>query len=77
MSAHLTATVYSSNQKPTFSYGKPKNKTILGNYTARLQNDCFFVFPRKSLFSVENHFFLGKNCFTKSMFFPLSTSFFL
>ena len=54
-----------------------KSKTnILVNYTARLQKDCFFVFTRKSWFSVENPFFRKKMALGRQTHFCLAKSWF-
>ena len=52
-------------RKTNFFLGKTKKKHLLGNYAAKLQKDCFLVFPRKKLvFLPKTIFFLGKVSFS-------------
>ena len=68
-------------RKTNFFLGKTKKnqkKHLLGNYAAKLQKDCFLVFPRKKLvFLPKTIFFLGKVSFSaQNHLFPRKNWFF-
>ena len=60
-STHSGSTLPIQNQLFLGKTKKPKKKHLLRHYAAKLQKDCFFVFPRKKMvLGRKTNFFLGQ-----------------